>query len=207
MVPMSLANEYDRIIAALDSSPGKDRIDVAKDALIELGRVTPEGTDFKLLSFASCNRPPIQEGVFDSGRSPDFVSTVRGLRLRSSTALAQAISSLPEFTSGGRTEDDPVNVVILTDGEDNCGGDPCAAAARLKTALPFAEVAVISVAKEANDNACVAEQSGGTFYYADDVARVADLMRQATGQLSADECAALSTGSGPNPDSDGGQTE
>lgn len=200
-----LAAEYDMLAAQLDAAPGTDRIDVAKAALIELGRATPPGTDFRLLSFAPCNAAPVLEGVFAGGQGGDFAAAVDRLQLKSDTALAQAIAALPGETDGGRTPDRPVNIVILTDGEDSCGGDPCAAAAALKASLPHAQVAVVSVAQEARANACIAEQSGGRFLYADQVGDLAGLMRQATGQLSAEECAALAPA--PGAGGEGGSSE
>lgn len=204
---IELTARYDQLAARLDNAPGTDRIDVAKAALVELGRATPPGTGFKLLSFAPCGAPPVEEGTFASGQGSDFVAAVNRLQLRSETALAQAIAALPNYTAAGRSPDQPVNIVIVTDGQDSCGGDPCAAAERMKAALPHAQVAVVSVAQEANANACIAERSGGIFHYADDMSRVADLMRQATGQLSAEECAALSPAGGTGTGNDGGNSE
>ncbi|MBL9058780.1 MAG: hypothetical protein JNK88_01985 [Mangrovicoccus sp.] len=207
---VELMSRYELLAAQLDAAPGTDRIDVAKAALVELGRATPAGTGFKLLSFAPCGMPPVEEGTFPSGQGGDFVAAVNRLQLRSETALAQAIAALPNYTAAGRSPDQPVNIVIVTDGQDSCGGDPCAAAEQMKTALPHAQVAVVSVAQEANANACIAERSGGVFHYADDMTRVADLMRQATGQLSAEECAALSPAGGRGNDgtgNDGGTSE
>lgn len=195
-----LAREYDRLSNRLANGPGEDRIDVAKGALAELGRIAPPGTAINLLTFAECRRPPRREGVFAAG-DPAYEERVRRLALRSSTALAEAIDALPGLTEAGRVPDRPVNIVIFTDGEDNCGGDPCAAARRMKAALPYAQVSVISMAREANDNACVAEGAEGEFFYATQVAELAKRLRQATGQLTAEECAALAPGGGAGTDS------
>ena len=200
-----MAAEYDMLAAQLDAAPGTDRIDVAKAALIELGQATPPGTAFRLLSFAPCNAAPVLEGVFPSAQRSDFAAAIDRLQLKSDTALAQAIAALPNRTDGGRTPDRPVNIVILTDGEDSCGGDPCAAAASLKASLPHAQVAVVSVAQEARANACIAERSGGRFLYADQVGQLGALMRQATGQLSDEECAALTPA--PGAGGEGGSSE
>lgn len=194
-----LQPEYDRVTEALRRSPGEDRIDVARGALSELGRATPPGTNLNLLSFAQCGVPPRQEGVFPGGAGGAFEAAVRRLQLRPNTALAEAIAALPRYTEAGRSAEDPVNIVIVTDGEDGCGGDPCAAARAMKSELPYARVSVISVAQQANANACVAEGAGGTFHYAAEIEEVARSLRQATGQLSRAECAALSAPSGaPN---------
>lgn len=195
------------LIRRLDASTGRDRIDVAKDALIELGRNTPPGVDLNLLTFAQCGRPPRQEGVFASGPGGGFEEAVRGVRLRSATALAEAIAALPQSTAAGRTPDQPVNIIIVSDGQDSCRGDPCAAARQMKAELPYAQVSVISLAEAANANACVAEGAEGAFYYAADIEELARRMRQATGQLSADECAALGSEAAGAAPSEGDQTK
>lgn len=199
------ASEYERLSDAMRRSPGEDRIDVARGALAELGRATPPETNLTLLSFAQCGVPPRREGVFPGGAGGAFEAAVRNLRLRPSTALAEAIAALPRHTEAGRSAEDPVNIVIVTDGEDSCGGDPCAAARAMKAELPFARVSVISVAQQANANACVAEGAGGTFHYAAEIEEVARSLRQATGQLSREECAALTAS--PGAANDGGPSQ
>ena len=184
--------EYAALVARLDQGAGEDRIDLAKRSLVALGRSIPPGTDISLLSFAECGRAPVRAGTFRSDGGDDFERAVRALQIRSQTALAEAIAAVPGETRYGRTADQPVNLVILSDGEDNCGGDPCAAARALKEALPYAAVSVISMAEAANANACIAEGAGGSFFHVTDLDDLTRRLRQGIGALSAEECAALS---------------
>lgn len=185
------ADEYDRLIRRLDAGPGRDRIDLAKDVLLDLGAHLPPRTEINLLTFAQCGVPPRSEGVFDGG-GPEFDAAVRAIGLRQNTALADAIAALPMLVRGGRTE--RANILILSDGEDNCDGDPCAAAQAMKQELPLAEVSVISVAKDAQANRCVAHATGGRFFQVNDIADLAQRVRQAAGTLSDEKCAELAPG-------------
>lgn len=173
-------------------NPNKpDRIDIARRALNPLARNLPENTRLKLLSFAQCNVRVANEGTYSRAQSSEYESALRGLRLRESTALAKAIDELPGQTQAGRTPDRPVNIIILSDGEDSCNGDPCAAAARLKQKLPYANVSVVSLAKAASANSCIASATNGRFLEADDIEGLMRAVRQAGGQLSAEECRAM----------------
>lgn len=194
---MARQMEYDAARTQLDNGPGIDRIDLARSALVELGRSVPADVELNLLSFAECGRPPQQEGRFGSASRDGYESAVRGLGLRGNTALAEAIGAVPNLTEGGRASDRPVNVVILSDGEDNCSGDPCAAARALKANLPYASVSVISMAEAANANACIADGADGSFFRITDIEDLTRRLRQASGLLSAEECAALPASEGP----------
>ena len=173
-------------------NPNKpDRIDIARRALNPLVRNLPDNTRLKLLSFAQCNVRVANEGTYSRGQATEYEAALRRLRLRESTALAKAIDELPGQTQAGRTPDRPVNIVILSDGEDSCNGDPCAAAARLKQKLPYANVSVVSLAKAASANSCIARATNGRFLEADDIDGLMRAVRQAGGQLSAEECRAI----------------
>lgn len=186
-----LNQRYQQLDRQADS-PGKiNRIDVAKQALRPLARNLPDNTNVKLMSFAECNLRIRNEGNYSRAQAGAYESAVNRMGLRSSTALAKAIDELPSKTQAGRSADRPVNIVILSDGLDNCGGDPCAAAARLKRALPYANVSVVSLAKAASANSCIAEATNGRFLKADDVEGLMRAVRQTVGQLSPEECRAI----------------
>lgn len=185
-----LALQVQAAESAILAVRGQSRIDVAKQALSGLVERAPAGTEFNLMTFSECRRAPVREGVFPADPPEAFIRRVRQIGLRGGTALAEAIDALPAATRRGRSAADPVNIVILSDGRDSCSGDPCAAARRLRAAMPHAHVSVISVAAAAAANACVAEGTGGDFYQADDIDELNQRIRQATGQLSVEECRA-----------------
>lgn len=85
-------------------------------------------------------------GLYARGRSP------------LAHALAQARILLPE-DGGGR-------VLLITDGVEGCGGDPCAVAGRLRRSGRVAAVDVIGLdpgLMARQGGACIAREGGGTF--------------------------------------------
>lgn len=85
-------------------------------------------------------------GLYARGRSP------------LAHALAQARILLPEDGSG--------RVLVITDGVEGCGGDPCAVAGRLRRSGRVAAVDVVGLDPgllARQGGACIAREGGGTF--------------------------------------------
>lgn len=180
--------EYDRIFELLMRGPNTDRLDVAKSALSNLINSTPRDVSFEFLHFAECGRPAQFEGRFESSRRGDLQSRLQAVNARNFTALAEALTGLPGQTKRGRTPNDPVNIVLVSDGEDNCEGDPCAAARALKQEMPFATVSVIAMTPNLKANSCVADATGGLFLTAENIDEISNLIQQAAGQAGEEDC-------------------
>jgi len=63
---------------------------------------------------------------------------------------------------GGDSADDPVNMVLVTDGADSCGGDPCRVARALKRQKPGLIINVIDMS-QTDRLSCVAQVTGGRY--------------------------------------------
>jgi Ca-activated chloride channel family protein len=76
----------------------------------------------------------------------------------------------------------PAEVVVLTDGEDTCGGDPCDLARRLKVEAPGIRVHVVGFRLPSyNETAgaqCLATETGGLFVTAETTDELTDALRQ-----------------------------
>ena len=84
-----------------------------------------------------------------------------------SYSLKQAVKDLPK--------DGPRSIVLVTDGEENCGGNPCKVARDLKRQGTDLVVDVVGLqvdAKARNQLTCIASAGGGTYY---DVEKVEEL--------------------------------
>ncbi|AYF02860.1 hypothetical protein PY32053_03286 [Paracoccus yeei] len=193
-----LGEEIDRIYNQADTPRRPDRIDVARDALRPLLAGIQGTARIKLMTFATCGAPLQQEGAFAAGDQANYDRALDRISLRAKTALAEAIDQLPQQTTAGRSPDRPVNIIILADGEDNCSGDPCAAAARLRQSLPHANVSVVAIGNLATATSCVAKRANGRFLTAESARQLDLRLRQTAGQLDAAECAALGN-SAPRP--------
>ena len=71
--------------------------------------------------------------------------------------------------ASGQLTDGPASIILIADGSDNCGGDPCAAAAALAQARPGLAVHVIGFSEQGDAEtdlaglACMSQATGGTF--------------------------------------------
>lgn len=82
-------------------------------------------------------------------------------------SLQQAYKDLPSS--------EPRSIVLVSDGEENCGGDPCKVARELKKkgANFYIDVVGLQVdASSRNQLTCIASAGGGTYY---DVSKLSDL--------------------------------
>jgi Ca-activated chloride channel family protein len=156
---------------------GRPRIDVVRQAMAET------------LPAITANR---KVGLIVYGPGPYNICSNIDLKLKPRPAAAQAIIEIvTDVIPAGRTpmtravelaaeelkhREKPAIVVLLTDGEETCGGDPCATAARLKAEGLNLVVHVIGYQmREAAgtlgtvQSRCMAQATGGQYAHADSV--------------------------------------
>jgi hypothetical protein len=139
--------EYDSALAA----PGRQRIDRGRDAALDLlGQAGPSAA---AVVFQDCN-------TIESGTGLVAAERVRGLVPRGGTPIAAALSRaaalVPAAASGRRD----ATIVLITDGSESCGGDPCATARAIKLENPGIVINVVDIAGW-TEIACVARETGG----------------------------------------------
>jgi hypothetical protein len=184
LLGVSPNSELQELIARARAVPGPQRISVAKRALTELVDAADPGVTFDFLTFAKCG-PPQREGTFGPSQRPPLKQAIQGVALRHSTALAAAVSALPGSVP---SSDKPVNVVLVSDGYDSCGGDPCAAARQVERARPDININVVAVSQSVRALKCIADATGGKYFEAAAVSQLARLLRTAAGQQSPGNC-------------------
>lgn len=97
------------------------------------------------------------------------------------TPLTQAVATAVDFLRRAA----PAGLVVLvTDGEENCGGDPCELGRRLKDTGTHVTVHVIGFRlriEEGSSLACLANQTGGRFVEVDDTDSLSAALDQSFG--------------------------
>lgn len=176
--------------ALIESS--RSRIAVAKEEIIALSSELDPNVDASLWVYghrlsqadpaASCLDI---EQIIPPG-PPDveaFTATVTGITAIGYTPLAMSLgmaySSLPV---DGRSI-----IVLMSDGEESCGGDPCAVAAELDARNIELRIHTIGFAADAGTRAqlqCIAEVTGGNYYEAQDTAGLRQALRAATAPVT-----------------------
>lgn len=167
---------------------GRSRVAVAREAIITLSSELPSDTDATLWVYghrldqtdpaASCLdiEQVIPFGRIDPEAYADAVTSLNAIGYTPiATTLQMAADSLPM--------DRPRLIVLMSDGEESCGGDPCVVAQTLAAGGFELVVNTIGFAADAETRAqlqCIADVTGGTYYEAQNAGALIDSLRQAS---------------------------
>lgn len=138
---------------------GGTRLDAAKRASDAMIRGLPNDVSVGLVDFAACGQVR-RDKLYASGERGALIGSINGLTPKGGTPLAAAIKR----TGSVITDSADGVVVIVSDGDDSCGGDPCAEARALRAQRPKVIINVIDLSDNAKDKQvlqCVANAGGG----------------------------------------------
>ncbi len=176
---VSNAQAADRIMVVLDGSgsmwgqiDGKPKLEIARETLREVLQNVPESTELGLIAYGhrekgNCDDielivPPA------AGTAGRIVAEVDGLSFLGKTPLTAAvIMAATEL----RYTEDRATVVLITDGIETCDADICEAGKSLELqGVDFtAHVVGFGLStQEGQQVACLAENTGGQFFSAND---------------------------------------
>lgn len=81
-------------------------------------------------------------------------------------------------------------IVVVSDGEDTCGNDPCAAARYVRSQKPNVKINVIDLSGRGSNGTlqCIARVGGGQVFTPDSASEMASQVQEATGQPDASGC-------------------
>jgi len=167
-------------------APGRKRIDDARDAALGLVKAMPPNIDVGLVSFGSkgCD---VAVDVKPGAPRKDVARALSRMTPRAGTPLAASLRLAMTQLSSDPKVAAAQSIVVITDGGESCGGDPCAAALDLKTAFPSIKVHVIDVAGVPRLQ-CVADITGGSSVGARDTKQLRAAIRRAQASIERDAC-------------------
>ncbi|MEO1293116.1 MAG: hypothetical protein AAFV62_09845 [Pseudomonadota bacterium] len=139
---------------------GPSRMNMAKGALQGAIRSAPPGP-IGMVSLHDCGQI-INHGRYGTQQRGALMNRVQRIRPDQGTPLARAILQAANSMGGGRSPSDPVNMLVISDGEDSCGGNPCRAAQIAKSQRPGLVINVVDLGNTPRLR-CVAQATGG-FY-------------------------------------------
>ena len=159
---------------------GETKIDIAKRAVRELVGGLPADARLGLVvyghrSLNDCDDIEllIPPGPVDQAA---FAAAVAGIKPRGMTPLSAAIVFAARALDYTKR---PANIILVSDGVETCGGNPCATAARLKATglnLVVHTVGFDLSPQAARSIACIAASTGGRFLQAKDAASLKDAL-------------------------------
>lgn len=155
---------YDSHIAR----PGVKRLDVLKSAVKETLADLPGNIDVGLITFAGCNGV-LDQGVFPMEQRGALNARVQALRPQPATPAAKAL----EVGIARAHQMQSRRIILVSDGRDTCGGDPC----RIARQSQGVRVDVIAMGG-GQVLSCIADETGGRLIESTSGDVVQDLMAQ-----------------------------
>lgn len=165
------------------SGAGGTRMEAAEGALAEVMAAVPDETQVGLRVFGGeesdneCANTRLEVPVGPVDRAA-IDSVMGGLGPAGATPLADSI----EAAADDLPDDMPGMIIVVTDGEDTCEGDPCEIAGQLVQSGIDVRVDVVGfqvAADEQGQLECIAESGGGTYFEAHDADSLAAQLRRA----------------------------
>jgi Ca-activated chloride channel family protein len=159
---------------------GESKMDIAKRAIGELVAGLPDEVRLGLVVYS--HRKPQDCEDIELLLTPArldrkaFVATVNAIKPKGRTPLAASLefaAAKLEYTT------QPASIILVTDGLETCGRNPCETAARLKASgVSFVvhAVAFDLSSRDAKSIACIANATGGRFLQAKDAASLKDAL-------------------------------
>jgi Mg-chelatase subunit ChlD len=140
----------------VQQSAGPSRLEEAKKGVTNVVRSLPQDVDVGLAVLQSCPRAD-NLGFYTGAQRPALYERVRRLSPQKGTPLAQGLREAGTMVDGVKA---PGVIVVISDGEDSCGGNPCAAARALKAAKPEVVINVVDILGNGAGK-CMAAVTGG----------------------------------------------
>jgi hypothetical protein len=166
---------------------GKTKLAVAKEVLAEIVPQIP--TELRSTLWVYAHRYPSEpkaasckdiEQVFALGPvdADAYVTKIQSIRANGWTPIADSIVA----AAGGLPPGDFNSIILVSDGEETCGGDPCAVAEVLKDSETELTVHVVGYAVDVATRQqlqCIARTSGGSYQDATDAEGLLQALEEA----------------------------
>lgn len=158
---------------------GLTRLDVAKQSFTSMVGNLHGDIDMRLITFSGCDGQ-VDHGIFGEAQRPSLINGISTLRARGGTPLASSLEEAASLVDG--RERDAV-IVMFIDGADGCEQDVCSVSKRIAREQPRLRVNVVNIS-DSDSSDCIAENTGGRVYSANNAEQVASMLREATEEVS-----------------------
>ncbi len=162
---------------------GKPKIAIAKEVMTKLAPELPDNSRIGLIAYGhrrkgDCN--DVETLVKLGGNHKQAVlGAVKGLNAKGKTPLTRSVNQAIGLL---RAEEDASTVVLVSDGIESCGGDPCAAVKAAKTSgvkFILHTVGFGLSKKESAQLQCMAKAGGGQYFQANNAEELLKSARKA----------------------------
>ncbi|TIQ38077.1 MAG: VWA domain-containing protein [Mesorhizobium sp.] len=168
-----------KVIIILDASgsmwaqiDGKPKLEIARESLRTVLQSVPADDEIGFMAYGHRTKGSCEDIELivppQAGSASAISAAADSMKFLGKTPLTAAVKQAAEAL---RYTEDKATVVLITDGLETCGGDPCALGKELKeTGVDFtADVVGFGLtADEGKQIACLAENTGGKYIQASD---------------------------------------
>jgi len=186
---MSFAQTSERTMIVLDGSgsmwgqiDGVPKLEIARKTLREVLEGVPETMELGLIAYGHREKGNCSDIELivppSAGTASTIADKVDNLRFLGKTPLSAAVKMAAEEL---RYTEEKATVILITDGLETCKADPCALGNSLEEqGVDFtAHVVGFGLSKEQGKQvACLAENTGGKYFSADDGAELIEALNE-----------------------------
>ncbi|MBI6549577.1 VWA domain-containing protein [Xenorhabdus sp. VLS] len=159
------------------------RITVAKQSAKRVIDKLPSDMAISLVAASDCKRVSTSSS-FTSGQRLALKRTIDRIVPDGKTPLALALEKAGALVDGVNRD---AIILLISDGDETCGGDPCAVANALKSRKPRLQVNVVDIMNTGAGN-CIAEQTGGKVFTANNASQFNQVINQAIQEYIPENC-------------------
>lgn len=107
-----------------------------------------------------------------------LVAGMNSAKIGGSTPMVYGLDRAVNVDFSGLDKTTPKKLILISDGGENCGGDPCAFAKRLMAQRTDVHIDVILVGSSSNKLSCLASTTGGSMYKVNDISKFSTVLTQ-----------------------------
>jgi hypothetical protein len=145
------------VLNLVDKEPR--RITVAKNAVTDVVKRLPSDVNAGLVTLGNCPSA-LNRGFFSDSQRSALLSQINRLEPEHGTPLADAIWRAGNMVDGVNRES---MILVVTDGDESCNGDPCAVARELAANKPLLTINVVDIGNSGAGNCLAAAARGKVF--------------------------------------------
>jgi hypothetical protein len=150
------------------------RITAAKQATSAVVRQLPSDINVGLVLVEDCPQAR-SVGYFSPGQRANLLSRIAAIHPVESTPLADGIAKAGQMLDGVNRES---IMLVVSDGVESCGRDPCSVARALASSKPHLKINVIDILGTGAGN-CLAQLTGGKVFTANNVNELSSMTSRA----------------------------
>ncbi|RKO82031.1 VWA domain-containing protein [Pectobacterium parmentieri] len=173
--------EGDELVRDIEREPR--RISLARQSTSNIIDKLPKDMNISLVAAADC-RKVTASTPFPPSKRTALKNQINRIEPIGKTALAEALEQAGKLVDG--VERDAI-ILLVTDGDETCGGDPCEVASKLKKSKPRLQINVVDILNTGAGN-CIASNTGGSVFAVNNTQEFSNIMNKAMKEYIPEGC-------------------